>query len=239
MSSYTFQYKLDPEGPKGIAIDSWLDRTKLGLVLVDYQNYWLDDSFGSESEIVWKTDSTKNYVFDRYRNIVLPNTLKLINLFRNLNLRIVYLRNASFDKNLQDIKGVLKKVYAYELKDTKGNIYHMNADEYASQIVADLAPENGDIVISKTSMGAFAASDIERILRSNGIEALVFAGGYTDACISSTVRGAYDRGFLCTVIEDACISNIEEDHKATIRILEKYFAWVISATDLIEEISKR
>ena len=115
----------------------------------------------------------------------------------------------------------------------------MYNDEYASQIVADLTPDDGDIIVSKTSMGAFTSSDIDGILRSNGIENLVFAGGYTDACIASTVRGAYDRGFLCIVIEDACISNIEEDHVATIRILEKYFAWVISTTHLIEKLTKK
>jgi nicotinamidase-related amidase len=100
-----------------------------------------------------------------------------------------------------------------------------------------VAPVAGDIVVSKTSMGAFGSSDIEGILRGNGIESLVIAGGYTDACIASTVRGAYDRGFLCTVVEDACISNVEADHAATIRILEKYFAWVTKTKEVVANLT--
>ena len=58
------------------------------------------------------------------------------------------------------------------------------------------------------------------------ISSLVFTGGITDACLSSSVRGAYDRGYLCTVVEDACISDIERDHLSAIRLLEKHYAWV-------------
>ena len=83
-------------------------------------------------------------------------------------------------------------------------------------------------------MGAFNSSDLDGILRSNGIENLVFAGGYTDACIASTVRGAYDCGFLSIVIEDACVSNSQEDHNATIRILEKFFAWVTTTEEMLQ-----
>ena len=137
---FTFPYELDPEGPHGIARESWLDRNRIGLVLVDYQNYWLDMEYGSASDIVWKKNSTKNYVFERYTTVILPNTLKLIKKFRDLGLQIIYLRNASFNKELLDIRGVLKKVYAYDLADVRGRPYHMYQDEYASQIIDDLGP---------------------------------------------------------------------------------------------------
>ena len=93
----------------------------------------------------------------------------------------------------------------------------MYSEEYASQIVEDLKPEAGDIVITKSSMSAFSSSDIDEILQNNGISCLVFSGGYTDACVDSTVRAAIDRGYLCTIAEDACISNIEEDHTAAFK----------------------
>jgi nicotinamidase-related amidase len=108
----------------------------------------------------------------------------------------------------------------------------MHDKEYASQIIKKLEPEEEDIIITKVSMGAFSSSDINGILRSNEISSLVFSGGYTDACVDSTVREAADRGYLCTVAEDACISNVEEDHNAALKILDKYFIWV-TGTDKI------
>ncbi len=236
MPDFEFTYKLDPEGPKGISVDSWLDKSKLGLVLVDFQNYWLDKNYGSESEIVWKEGSTRGYVFERYTKIVLPNVLRLIKKFRESDLRIIYLRNASKSEKLNDVKGVLKKIFAYELKDKDNKPYYLYDDEYASQIIRDLEPEDEDIIISKTSMGAFGSSDIDNILRSNGISNLVFSGGYTDACIDSTVREAVDRGYLCIVAEDACLSNIEEDHNAVLRILDKYLTWVTMTGNVLANL---
>lgn len=234
MVDYEFEYKLDPEGPKGISIESWLDKDKLGLVLVDFQNYWLDEKYGSESEIVWQEGSTKGYVFERYKKTVLPNVLKLIKRSRELGLKLIYLRNASRNKKLLDIMGVLRKVFANELKDRNNVPYHMYDKEDASQIVKDIEPQEEDIVITKASMSAFASSDIDGVLRGNGISSLIFCGGYTDACVDSTVRSAIDRGYLCTVVGDACISNIEEDHLATLRILDKYFAWVTDTEEVLD-----
>ena len=236
MIDYEFDYELDSKGPKGISINSWLAKDKIALVLIDFQNYWLDEKYGSASEIVWKESTTQNYVLKRYKEVVLPNVLKLIKRFRELNQKIIYLRNASLNKRLSDIKGVLKKVYAYELKDRNNIPYHMYSEEHASQIVEDLKPLAEDIVITKSSMGAFSSSGIDGILQKNGISCLVFSGGYTDACVDSTVRSAIDRGYLCTIAEDACISNIEEDHTAALRILDKYFAWVTSTTNIISNL---
>ena len=70
------------------------------------------------------------------------------------------------------------------------------------------------------------------------ISNLVFSGGYTDACIDSTVREAIDRGYLCMVAEDACISNIEEDHSATLRILDKYLTWVTKTGNILVNLEK-
>lgn len=235
MSDFEFSYKLDSNGPKGISIESWLDRRRLGLVLVDFQNYWLDEKYGSESEIVW-TEDTKRYVINRYKKIVLPNTLKLIKKFRDLNVKIIYTRNTSSNKKLLDIQGLLRKVYAYELKDINGRSYHMYHDEYSSQIVDELKPEAEDIIINKTSMGVFNSSDIDNILKNNRIFNLVFIGGYTDACLSSSVRGAYDRGYLCVVPEDACVTNVEEDHLFTIKILDKYFAWITDTENILKNL---
>jgi nicotinamidase-related amidase len=112
----------------------------------------------------------------------------------------------------------------------------MLEDEYASQIIKELEPEREDIIITKASLGAFNSSDIDGVLKSNGISCLVFAGGYTDACVDSTVRGAIDKGYLCTVAEDACLSNVEADHLASLRILDKYFAWVTKTEDILRNI---
>jgi len=228
MNKLEFPYKLDPDGPRGISIDSWLDEKKLGLVLVDIQNFCTVERYAE----VWNKNDN-GYFLKRYKETVLPNILKLLNRFRELRLKIIYTRIGSFNKNFLDIPGIPRKVLSLDLKDINGKLYQLQASDFESQISKEVAPKEGDIVIVKTSSGVFGSSDIDNILKSNGISSLVITGGITDACVSSTVRGAYDRGYLCTVIEDACIGDIEKDHLYAIRLLDKHYAWVTDTNTVL------
>jgi biuret amidohydrolase len=229
MQNFKFPYKLDKNGPRGISIESWLDKERLGLVLNDFQNFCTVPRYGE----VWNKNDN-GYFFKRYREIVLPNTLSLLQKFRTLGIRIIYTKLVSAHRDLSDIPGIARKALALDLKDTEGNPYHLYDYEFAGQISEELKPEESDIVISKTSSGVFNSSDIDNILRNNDISSLVFTGGITDACLSSSVRGAYDRGYLCTVVEDACISDIEKDHRYAIRLLDKHYAWVTDTETVLK-----
>jgi nicotinamidase-related amidase len=224
-----FSYKLDKDGPRGISVESWLDKKKLGLILNDFQNFCTIPIYAD----VWNKNDN-GYFFKRYKNIVLPNTLRLLKKFRSLGIKIIYTKLVARHKNLSDIPGIARKVLAFDLKDTEGNQYHLYDYDLDSQIIEELKPEQSDIIIKKTSSGVFNSSDIDNILRNNEISSLVFTGGITDACLSSAIRGAYDRGYLCTVVEDACISDIEKDHNCAIRLLQKHYAWITSTDNLLK-----
>ncbi len=79
---------------------------------------------------------------------------------------------------------------------------------------------------------------MDLVLRSNNISRLVFTGGLTDACVSSSLRQAWDRGYLCSVAEDACIASNKDDHDAEIRILGKYYAWISSTEEIISGLKE-
>ena len=83
----------------------------------------------------------------------------------------------------------------------------------------------------------FVHQEMDLILRSNNISRIVFSGGLTDACVSSSVRQAWDRGYLCTTVEDACISSSKEDHECEIRILGKYYSWITGTKDILSRLS--
>jgi nicotinamidase-related amidase len=85
---------------------------------------------------------------------------------------------------------------------------------------------------------AFCSADTDNVLRSNGVDRLVFAGGLTDACVSSSVREAYDRGYLCTIAEDACIAPSAEDHQAALRSLAKYYGWVTGTAEILARLGR-
>lgn len=82
-----------------------------------------------------------------------------------------------------------------------------------AEIHPDVAPENGEPVVTKRRVSGFTGSDLEVILRAKNIEHLVLAGISTSGVVLSTVREAADKDYQLTVIADCCVDRDPEVHK--------------------------
>lgn len=235
-SKYFFDFILDKNGPHGILSDCYYEKDKLALMVIDMQNYMTRYKYAGK----WSSRGAEEYFYDRSENIVIPNIIRLIDFFRKNKIRVIYTRIASLDKNFADVPSTSKKNLVDEENiDKEGKRWTLSEDDEASQIDSRIKPMEDDIVLLKTGSGTFCSSEIDLVLRSNNISRLFFTGGLTDACVSSTLRQAWDRGYLCSVLEDACLSSTKEDHEAEIRILEKYYAWSVKTADIIAGMKKK
>lgn len=89
-----------------------------------------------------------------------------------------------------------------------------------ARIHPDVAPEEGDIVVTKKRVSAFAGSDLDMVLRARGTDSLVLAGIATSGVVLSTLRQAADLDFGLTVLDDCCADGDAEVHRV---LTEKVF----------------
>ena len=96
---------------------------------------------------------------------------------------------------------------------------HLVPGEPGHELVDDLAPIAGEIVIDKPGKGAFRDTVLDDELRGRGITHLVFAGVTSDVCVTSTFREAHDLGYSCLVLSDATASYWPDAHAAAMTLV--------------------
>lgn len=185
---------------------------RTALLIIDLQNY-----FGHRDSELYKGlapdefEERYGYFFGRLEGLVLPNIRRLEACFRAHGCEVIFTLVESLTQDGRD-----------RSLDYKITGFHVPKGTWGARVLEPIAPVGDEIVIPKTASSVFNATSVEYVLRNLGIEYLALCGALTDQCIDSAVRDAADRGFLVTVVEDACAGYDRERHEAAIRLFSGY-----------------
>jgi nicotinamidase-related amidase len=98
-------------------------------------------------------------------------------------------------------------------------------------ICREVAPQDSESIIWKNDASAFCEDTLRPLLIEAGIEWLVIAGVWTEACVAATVRDAIAHGFRVLLVKDACGSGTEAMHKtAVLNLANRLYGGAVTDT---------
>ncbi|MEU7167140.1 isochorismatase family cysteine hydrolase [Streptomyces morookaense] len=106
-----------------------------------------------------------------------------------------------------------------------------------TRIHPDIAPEQGDIVVTKRRASAFSGSDLDVVLRARGINSLVLTGLSTSGVVLHTLCQANDLDFGLTVLADACLDTDPEVHRVLTGKLFPQWADVVTVEEWLAAVA--
>jgi len=112
--------------------------------------------------------------------------------------------------------------------------------EYGHDIVDDLAPLPGELVVDKPGKGAFHDTPLQAQLAARGITSLVVTGVTTEVCVHTTVREANDRGYECLVLSDCVGSYFPEFQRVGLAMIAAQggiFGWVAPSSAFVDALA--
>lgn len=217
----SFYYDGAPEAP-----DPVLVKGKVALLVIDVQNTYLarpDPDTLSPAERA--REAAWDGFHERMHGTVIPTIARLIERFRATGNRVVFARIASLTPDGAD-RSLSQK------KPGWNDLFLPHGSE-ASQVVPQLAPRPGEVVVTKTTDSALTGTNLRLLLGNMGITHVVCTGIFTDQCVSSTVRSLADESFDVIVVEDGCAAGTMDLHLRELEIINRIYCEVMRAEDLI------
>lgn len=169
---------------------------------------------------------------------IIPKTAELLEGFRALGLPIIHTRECH-KADLSDLPDAKRDRGNPSLRigdeGPMGRI--LVAGEPGADIIPELYPMKGEIVIDKPGKGAFYQTEFQKILQRSHIQQLVFAGVTTEVCVQTSMREANDRGYDCILASDATESYFPEFKKSAIEMIKAQGAivgWVSDVDHILD-----
>jgi nicotinamidase-related amidase len=122
------------------------------------------------------------------------------------------------------------------------DLYTEGAD--SAELHPSLVVNDGDVILNKARYGAFHGTDLELILRSRGVDAVIVTGIATNICCETTAREAAQRDYRVFFVSDATATtemggvSAEDLHRATCASLGRVFAQVVTVNEMIDKITQ-
>jgi nicotinamidase-related amidase len=185
------------------------------LLIIDLQRYYLEPQASFVRYFNHRYPGAMSYVAERCQSLVIPRLAPVVAATRRHGQPVIYLRLCGQAEDRSDLHRHFQRAYRSALEHGFSDLYPLSSQPLAD-VVPEVAPQPGDLVLDKTTYSGFTSSALESELRARGIETLITTGLATSQCVETTARDASDRGFQVLHLED-CQADYEDiTHRASL-----------------------
>ena len=208
------------------------------LLIIDMQYQCAAPDCGAGLMFETISPGSMSYFNSKNEHFVIPTISTLLAYFRQHHLPVVYIKLGSDFRDLRDLTPRLRRsVRRFEREGGVDDI--LWSGTHLFDIRSEIAPLPTELVVNKTSVGAFNSTALESALNERGIETLVITGVSTNACVETTARDAADRGFACVIVDEGTADYDKEAHDASLLAFHFDFGRVMtSARDVIAALDE-
>ncbi|HCF5391464.1 MULTISPECIES: isochorismatase family cysteine hydrolase [Pseudomonas] len=195
-------------------------RRQTAILFVDMQRAWVEP--GRDPHV---DPQAAGYFYERVQNQVIPNQQRLLRAMRAVDENVLHTVIESLTADGRD-----------RSLDHKLSEMHLPKGSPDARVIDALEPTANEIVLPKTSSGVFNSTAIDYVLRNLSTRHLIVCGVVTDQCVDMAVRDAADRGYLVTLVEDACATHTPERHQACLEAIKGY-CWISDTETVLQRIA--
>jgi ureidoacrylate peracid hydrolase len=208
-----------------------IDLTNTCLILMDMQNAFAHKGGFFELSGIDISQS---------RNIVEP--IKIISdAARAMQVKVIYITGC-YSADLAEIGNSSQPCWYKDIRFWREHpewrdkfVVH---GTWGADIIEELEPQPGDIIIEKPKYSAFFGTNLDIVLRTLNARYLIFVGVATNICVEATIRDAYYRGYFPILIKDATACNGPQyTFDATIFNVKECYGWVTVTKDWLNVTS--
>ncbi len=203
-----------------------LEPGKTALLVVDMQRAFLDP--GEAMDVPSARD-------------IVPQVQTLLDLFRGKRLPVVF-TEFTYSEAVPVLVGLLHPEHRRAAPGAPRGFGKPSSSclegEANVRVVPDLAPQPGELVVTKHYYDGFNGTALDTALRSRGVTHLVLTGTMTDICVLATVIGGMNREYRMTVVEDGTATLWPEIQRAALDVIRRAYARVLTAKQIAEEIGR-
>jgi len=156
---------------------------------------------------------------------VIPRVAALLDGARRAGVLVIFIQMTVLPGRLSDSPAQMRFNLRLHLASNDGGepLSYAADGSVGQEILPELAPRDGELVVKKYRSSAFWATNLNMLLRANGIESLIVTGCTTEGCVESTARDALFNDYYVVIVEDCVASDDRAQHDASMLLMRNRF----------------